>query len=826
MESGAALPAPLTSLVGRDAEVRAAGRLLASPDHRLVTLVGPAGSGKTRLAIAVGATATTPVWFVDLTTMPPSPTPDKSRRKRPDLSDISYLSPRENAGSPALPLGEGAGGTPLWLREGAGGAALSPREGAGDSLREGESGAALSLREEAEDATLPLRDDAEDAAGFVLDAFGVARRADAGATGTLLAALGDAPALLLLDNCEHVTDPVAALAVRLLAAAPALRLLVTGRQALGLPDETVLEVAPLDDATALRLFETRMFERTGRPLPGEHRAGAAAICRALDGLPLAVELAAARAALLSVPEVRRLLADRFRVLADAKAAGPEHHRTLRAALDWSYQLLSPDKQALLRQLAVFQGGFTPAAAAVLPAHGPGLLDALAERCLVSPADGSPAGGPRRRMLQTVAAYAAARLAELPDEAAAARDAHASHFVALAEQAAAGVRGPGQRDILRTVTLEQDNLRAAMTWLATRPGVDDLRLATALAPFQHFTGVYRQGRDWLASALLRRPDSPPSLRVAACSAAASLALLDCDYPAAATLASQALASQALASQALASQALASQALASQALAGPPDAQTRGRLLTLLGCVERERADYPRSRHHLDEALTLYRAAGDAWGEGRAAQLAGGTAWLSGDLTAAAALLDASLTAFRDLADDESVASTLTHLGAVAHFGGDQPRARRHLVDALDRFTELSFPEGIGWAQDLLGRVDLADDAVAAAAERLRASLAIHRRVGDRWRSASVLEALAEARRRLGDPAHATALLAAADVIRHEIGAPTPACELPARQATERALHAALPEDAFSRAYRFGTRTPVDDLLNLSGSPAPLALHPTP
>ncbi|MGI5184618.1 hypothetical protein ACQEVZ_51020 [Dactylosporangium sp. CA-152071] len=818
MESGAALPAPLTSLVGRDAEVRAAGRLLASPDHRLVTLVGPAGSGKTRLAIAVGATATTPVWFVDLTTMRPSPTPDKSRRKRPNLSDISYLSPRENAGGPALPLGEEAGDARLPLRETAAGAARSLRERARDAplpLREGQSDAALSLREGAEDSALllregdaafSLRDDAEDAAGFVLDAFGVARRADAGATGTLLAALGDAPALLLLDNCEHVTDPVAALAVRLLAAAPALRLLVTGRQALGLPDETVLEVAPLDDATALRLFETRMFERTGRPLPGEHRAGAAAICRALDGLPLAVELAAARAALLSVPEVRRLLADRFRVLADAKAAGPEHHRTLRAALDWSYHLLSPDKQALLRQLAVFQGGFTPAAAAVLPAHGPGLLDALAERCLVSPVDGSPAGGPRRRMLQTVAAYAAARLTELPDEAAAARDAHASHFVALAEQAAAGIRGPGQRDILRTVTLEQDNLRAAMTWLATRPGVDDLRLATALAPFQHFTGVYRQGRDWLASALLRRPDAPPSLRVAACSAAASLALLDCDYPAAATLASQ--------------------ALASQAIAGSIEAQTRGRLLTLLGCVERERADYPRSRHHLDEALTLYRAAGDAWGEGRAAQLAGGTAWLSGDLTAAAALLDASLTAFRDLADDESVASTLTHLGAVAHFGGDQPRARRHLVDALDRFTELSFPEGIGWAQDLLGRVDLADDAVASAAERLRASLAIHRRVGDRWRSASVLEALAEARRRLGDPAHATALLAAADVIRHEIGAPTPACELPARQATERALHAALPEDAFSRAYRFGTRTPVDDLLNLSGSPAPLALHPTP
>ncbi|MEV0130925.1 hypothetical protein AB0H83_20980 [Dactylosporangium sp. NPDC050688] len=722
MES-AALPAPLTSLVGRDAEVRAAGRLLAA-GHRLVSLVGTAGSGKTRLAVAVAAAAAPPVQYADLTTMRTGGHTDRC-------------------------------------------------------------------------------DPAGDAAGFVLDAFGASRRPDLDAVDTLAAVVGDGRAVLLLDNCEHVAGPVAALAARLLAAAPALHLLVTSRQPLGVPEETVVSVAPLDDATALRLFEARMFERTGRPLPAAHRAGAAAICRALDGLPLAVELAAARAALLSVPEVHRLLTDRFRVLADAKATGPEHHRTLRAALDWSYELLSPDKQALLRQLAVFRGGWSPPAAAVLPAHRPGLLAALAGRCLVEP---HPAGGDGRvRMLQTVAAYAAARLAEVPEEEAAARDAHAAFHLELAERAAAGIHGSGQRDLLRELTLEQDNLRAAMLWLSGRPGTgadDDLRLATALAPFQHFTGVYRQGRDWLSGALARRPAAPPAVRAAACSAAATLAMLDCDYPAAAALAERALAD-----------------------APDGDVRIRGRLLTLLGSVERERADYPRSSRFLQEALALYRSAGDAWGEGRAAQLAGGTAWLSGDLGSAAALLDASLTAFRDLADEESVASTLTHLGAVAHFGGDRPRARRHLVEALDRFTELAFPEGIGWAQDLLGRVDLADDAVPSAAERLRASLSIHRRVGDRWRSASVLEAFAEARRRLGDPAHAAALLGAADVIRREIGAPTPACELPGRRRTEEALRAALPEAAFDRALRFGARTSVDELLDLSGSAGHLALaHP--
>ncbi|WP_432824811.1 ATP-binding protein [Dactylosporangium sp. CA-092794] len=697
------LPAPLTSLVGRDAEVRTAARLLRPGGGRLLSLVGAAGSGKTRVAIAVGAAAGGAVRFADLATLGP----------------------------------------------------------------------------------------AQEPAGFVLDALGVARRPDLGELDALLETLrapdaAGAP-LLILDNCEHVAAGVAGLAARLLAVHPEIRLLVTSRQPLGLPDETVLPVAPLDGDTALRLFETRMFERTGRPLPPEHRAAAAAICAALDGLPLAVELAAARAALLSVPEVHRLLADRFRVLADAKAAGPEHHRTLRAALDWSYQLLSPDKQALLRQLAVFQGGWSPAAAAILPAFRPGLVEALAERSLVSTPERY-----RRRMLQTVAAYAAARLAEHPGEAEAARDAHAAFYLDLAERAAAGVRGPRQRDWLRTLALEQDNLRAALDRLAARPGSGDdaeLRLAAAMAPFQHFTGGYSQGRDWLADALQRRPDAAPAARAAASSAAADLALLACDYPAAAGLARRAL-----------------------DLTGAEPA-ARARLFMLLGSVERERARYGPSRAHLEQARELYRAAGDAWGEGRAAQLAGATAWLSGDLDAADELLAASRAALREHTDAESAASAVVHLGALAHYRGDQAAARRHLVEALDRFTELAFPEGVGWAQDLLGRVELAEDRLAAAAERLRASLAVHRRVGDTWRAASVLEALAECRRRFGDPAHAVALLGAADVVRREIGAPTPACERPLRAATDAALRAVLPAAGYERAYRFGARTPVEELLTL-------------
>ncbi|WP_271190443.1 tetratricopeptide repeat protein [Dactylosporangium matsuzakiense] len=395
------------------------------------------------------------------------------------------------------------------------------------------------------------------------------------------------------------------------------------------------------------------------------------------------------------------------------------------------------------------------------------------------------------MLQTISAYAAARLAEHPDEAAAAHRAHAAFHLDLAERAAAGLRGPDQRAWLRTLAVEQDNLRAALVRLAAEPGPaldTDLRLAAAMAPFQHFTGGYSQGRRWLTDALARRPDAPAPARVAALGAAATLAMLACDYPTAAALAHRAL-----------------------PLTSGDDPAQRGPLLTLLGSVERERARYETSRAHLDEARQLYRKAADAWGEGRATQLAGATAWLSGDLDAAAELLAASLTAFRDLADAESAASCLTHLGAVAHYRGDGRTARRLLDDALAGFTELGFPEGVAWAQDLLARVELADDRLPAAAERLRASLTIHRRVGDRWRTASVLEALAECRRRADDAAHATALLAAADALRHEISAPTPACEQPARAATEAALRAALPPADYARAYRFGARTALDDLL---------------
>ena len=278
----ASLPRPLNSVIGRDDEVRAVAGLLRA--HRLVSLVGAAGCGKTRLAVEVAAS------------IEASPEPGLT---------VSFVD-------------------------------LSAADG-----------------------------DATALAGAALDALGLERRPDRGAIDVLAAGCG--AGLLVLDNCEHVAAAVADLIVRLLGVDGDGRILVTSRQPLDLADEAVWRVEPLTGEPALELFRARVFERSGSPMPAEYEPEAAEICAALDGLPLAIELAAARAALLSVPEVHRLLADRFRVLADAKAAGPAHHRTLRATLDWSYQLLDDAERALVRQLSVFRGGWRPEAARALPA---------------------------------------------------------------------------------------------------------------------------------------------------------------------------------------------------------------------------------------------------------------------------------------------------------------------------------------------------------------------------------------------------------------------------------------------------------------------------
>jgi tetratricopeptide (TPR) repeat protein len=261
----------------------------------------------------------------------------------------------------------------------------------------------------------------------------------------------------------------------------------------------------------------------------------------------------------------------------------------------------------------------------------------------------------------------------------------------------------------------------MSWFAQAPdGTCQVRLAAALGRYCHLHGYYREGRQWLDQALARAGDLPPEPRIKALAGAASLALFECDYRRA--------------------QAHATEGLRLARIHVIESAQI-GRLQRLLGSVARERADYAEALRHYQASRESFLESGDPVGVAHSHQLAGATAWLSGDLDTAAAELTTSLTRLRELDDTQGTASSMAYLGAVALYRGDTGAARRLLDEALDIFGELRFKEGIAWALNLLGLVEHETGQHEKSAPLLQMSLALHRELGDRWRQASVLEALA-------------------------------------------------------------------------------------
>jgi non-specific serine/threonine protein kinase len=505
-------PAALTPLVGRERELALAVTLLARA--RLVTLTGPGGTGKTRLALEV------------------------ARRAEPRHADGVYVVPLAAVPAPELVASAVAQATGLQ-----------------------EIGS--------------LRPDEQALRYF-------ARR----------------QALLVLDNFEHLAD-AAPFVAALLAGAPRLTILVTSRAPLhvhgehelpvpplGLPDPGAATARAAGDAEAVRLFVQRAA--AGRPdfaLTDANAADVAAICRRLDGLPLAIELAAARVKLLAPRAILARLAQRLDLLrSDARDVAPRH-RTLRDVIDWSYGLLAPEEQALFRELSVFVGGFTlDSAAAVAGAAGGGdavdVLDrvaSLADKSLLVRRE-QPDGEPRFHMLETVREYALARLEEGGD-AAAARAAHRAHFLALAEEAASHLRGPTQVAWLERLDREHDNLRAA---LVDAQAADDVGAAARLGVALH--------RYWV---ITRRHLGD---------AVAHLAAID-----------------------------------ARTRAGDRvPARTRALLLGALGLLTGVRSEFATSRRYFEESMRAYRDAGDAAGAATALNHLGWLSFLLGDLGPAESL----------------------------------------------------------------------------------------------------------------------------------------------------------------------------------------------
>ncbi|MFF0475430.1 BTAD domain-containing putative transcriptional regulator [Streptomyces sp. NPDC004284] len=425
----------LTSFVGREPELAALQADLTR--SRLVTLTGPGGSGKTRLAEEAAVRAVGPAaWIAELA---PLDDPD------------------------ALP---GAVLSALRLRE----INLLTRDG------------------------VPLQDDP---------------------TAHLVEHLARRPLLLVLDNCEHVIDAAAALAETLLTHCPQLRILATSREPLGVPGESVRPVEPLPPDPAHRLFAERA--RTVRPSFDLARDGGEAvdeICRRLDGLPLAIELAAARLRLLTPRQIADRLDDRFLLLTSGSRTVLPRQQTLRAVVDWSWDLLDPAERTLLRQVSVFAGGWDLAAAEALSPGAADTLGALVDKSLVvaTPAEG---GEMRYRLLETIHEYATERAAEEPALLAAAEATHTAHFTALAEEAEPKLRSVEQLPWIDRLERDLDNIRAALhRTLVTAPDeAAALRLVFAMGWFWWLRNYRPEGLAWAdrAIALGEDPDDPADPR---------------------------------------------------------------------------------------------------------------------------------------------------------------------------------------------------------------------------------------------------------------------------------------------------------------------------
>jgi predicted ATPase/DNA-binding XRE family transcriptional regulator len=677
------LPEPPTRLVGREREMAELARLLGGHGVRLLTLTGPGGSGKTRLAIAAATEAgdyfPDGVVFVDLA----------------PLTHASLVLPS---------IAQGVG-----LRN------------AGAELVE------------------------------AMRAFLAGKRM-----------------LLVLDNFEHVLEAARVLA-DLLRALPGLTVLTTSREPLRLRGEREFAVQPLNlpgvgndmeparllESGAVALFVERVRDvRANFALTPENAVVVADICRRLDGLPLALELAAARARGLPLSLLRERLEAALPLLTGGARDAPARQRSLRETIAWSFDLLSAEEQALFRRLGVFAGGWTlDAAEAVARGEGFDVLSgigSLVEKNLIRLDESGSA--PRYRMLETIREFALDRL-DQHDETAEVRRAHAAFFAELVIAAESGLSSGRLADVAR-VGADLDNLRTALGWLLDAgDGETALRVATSLSEYWTFAGgQFGEGYAWLERALALGDDASPSARAGGYYGIAMLALHQADLVrgrAAATtglaLARSAGDSVRIAGNAFMlssvegsedhrDEALTLAREAKEAALAAGDANWTGWSLLLLGAEHHAAGDLQQAVADLEEAIRVFRMAGGRWGEADAVERLAATVRDVGDLPRTAALHAQSLVLRRDVGASTGIQNQLIGLAHVASESGDLFDAAILLGAAsahLDRYGYASFRD----TPAIRDRVEL----------QVRRELgeAPFERARDRGRALSTGDAIAEA-----------------------------------------------------------------------------------
>ena len=602
----------------------------------------------------------------------------------------------------------------------------------------------------------------------VAEALGVPEQGGRPVVEVLRDYLAEKKFLLILDNCEHLLTAVADLVADLLAACSGLTVLATSRAPLRLRAEREWQVPPLalpwrppppptaeqlSPYAAVRLFVERA--RAIRPdfaLDNASAPAVAEICWRLDGLPLAIELAAARVRLFSPEALLARMEKRLPLLTGGPRDAPIRQRTLRDAIAWSHDLLDLDEQAVFRRLAVFAGGFTlEAAEAVANSDGGldivGLVERLCEHSLLRQEDGA-GGEPRFGMLETVREFAAERLIESGEEEAT-RDAHAEFFAVVAEQARTGMEGPDETAWHVRLTAEHANVRAALGWLLERREAETaLAMAVGVRRFWEFRYHYAEGIAWLERALSAVGPAPTRVRGWGLRSLSNLVFVSGDAPRAAALAEEALAIF----RSEGDDAGVSIALASLAI-----------VRTALGEVAAARAA-------AEEGLAVSRRIGDTRGEAFALRGIGFAASVAGDLPAAAIAHETALAAFRQLGEHWAVLSTLTELGWVEMRQGNLRRARELGEEAKDQArAEADLPLE-HYADILLGRVALEQGELDRADGLLTGATDGFAALGeDVWAATSALTLAAVAARN-GEPERARKLAVRAVSVHRASGTP--------------------------------------------------------
>ena len=597
-------------------------------------------------------------------------------------------------------------------------------------------------------------------------------------TDALAQFLGPKSMLLILDTCEHIRLACAMLAHALLTEAPDLRLLATSRELLNVPGEITYRVPSLSHpdrdqpATrgALSAFESvRLFvERAATRQPGfvlseANAAEVGEICRRLDGIPLAIELAAARMHILSVEQLAGHLREQFEVLGRESAVVLPRHRTLRKTFDWSHDLLDDEERMLFRRASVFAGGFTLEAAETVCGASLESLGRLADKSMVQTDPSRPVA--RYRLLDMMREFAREKLAAAGEvEVVSGR--HRDYFLRLAQEAEPHLTASDEQEWLERLDVEHDNLRAALRHRPSDGAASEanLRAAAALRRFWFARGYITEGRVWLENGLREAVPCAPSVRVKALNAIASLAW--------------------------------------------------------------RQGDFVQGRAWANEALDLARAAGDRCEVSNALHELGTIAYHEGNRTRAKSLWEECLALRRDLGMAWHAGITLLNLGEMAYADGEYRHAVAFLREGLALFEQIRNPSGMAWMLRNLGAVLSQLGAYSESLAYFRRGIELHRGLGYQFGIAGGLDGLATSAAKQRRTENAAWILGAADALHERVGIPRQP-EMATEMARVREMiRATLGETAYAAAAARGRELPLEQVLQrvLAGDPFRGAMTP--